>query len=240
MAPSLIPTLEQPVVFFPGTLCDERIFAPCWQHVHINQRAFVPLQWAENLSQMLMLSQDRLAYFSQPVHLVGYSMGGYIAALTALQHPEMVASVTLIASACNALPAPQLTQTEQVLTLIQQKKYMGVTDTYLSSLFYPTNSNNTAAKLLIKQMRQDLGYPSLAAQLRATHPRQDLIPGLAKANLPIHIIVAEQDCLVSQQTAMAMHKALGNSQLSIIPEAGHMLPLEQPQLLAGSIAKYLG
>ena len=68
--------ISQPAVFFPGTLCDERVFNPCWRHLDIPMRAFVPLQWAEDLAQMKMLSADRLAYFEQPVHLVGYSMGG--------------------------------------------------------------------------------------------------------------------------------------------------------------------
>lgn len=50
-------------MFFLGTLCDERVFNPCWQHLDIPMRAFVPLQWAEDLAQMKMLSADRLAYF---------------------------------------------------------------------------------------------------------------------------------------------------------------------------------
>ncbi|MEP2603568.1 MAG: alpha/beta hydrolase, partial [Paraglaciecola sp.] len=54
--------------------------------MNIPKRAFVPLQWAQNLDQMRMLSADRLDYFDEPVHLVGFSMGAYIAALTALEH----------------------------------------------------------------------------------------------------------------------------------------------------------
>ena len=72
----IIYQIDQPVVFFPDILCDERIFNPCWQHLDIPMRAFVPLQWAEDLAQMKMLSADRLAYFEPPVHLVGYSLGG--------------------------------------------------------------------------------------------------------------------------------------------------------------------
>ena len=72
----IIYQIDQPVVFFPGTLCDERIFNSCWQYLDIPMRAFVPLQWAEDLAQMKMLSADRLAYFEPPVHLVGYSLGG--------------------------------------------------------------------------------------------------------------------------------------------------------------------
>ena len=57
--------INQPVVFFPGALCDERIFNLCWQYLDIPMRAFVPLQWAEDLAQIKMLSTDRLAQFHQ-------------------------------------------------------------------------------------------------------------------------------------------------------------------------------
>ena len=43
-------SIKTPVVFFPGTLCDERIFIPLWQALNANgnslvNKAFVPLQW---------------------------------------------------------------------------------------------------------------------------------------------------------------------------------------------------
>jgi hypothetical protein len=51
--------INQPAVFFPGTLCDERIFNSCWKYLEIPMRAFVHLRWAEDLAQMKMLSADR-------------------------------------------------------------------------------------------------------------------------------------------------------------------------------------
>jgi pimeloyl-ACP methyl ester carboxylesterase len=228
--------INQPVVFFPGTLCDERVFNACWQHLDIPMRAFVPLQWAEDLAQMKMLSADRLAYFDQPVHLVGYSMGGYIAALTALENQSCIASLTLIASACDELPKVEIYLRQQLLKLIKNKQYTGMTEKRLKSFFHECHSEHSEYLNVVKQMEQDLGAAVLVAQMSATQPRINLLPSLAKCAFPIHIVCGEQDNLLSEQTMLAMHKQLSNSDITLIKNAGHMLPIEQSKALADYLA----
>jgi pimeloyl-ACP methyl ester carboxylesterase len=198
-------------------------------------RAFVPLQWAEDLSQMKMLSADRLAYFKQPVHLVGYSMGGYIAALTALENQSGIASLTLIASACDELPNDEIQQRQQLLKLIKNKQYSGMTSKRLKSFFHDCHQEHGEYINIVKQMSQDLGAAVLAAQICATQPRENLLPALAKCHFPIHLVSGEQDILLSKSTMLAMHKTLPNSDMTLMNNAGHMLPIEQSE----ELAKYL-
>lgn len=199
-------------------------------------RAFVPLQWAEDLAQMKMLSADRLAYFEQPVHLVGYSMGGYIAALTALENQSRIASLTLIASACDDLPKDEIQQRQQLLKLIKTKQYAGMTDKRLKSYFHNCHHQHSEYLNILKHMEQDLGAAVLAAQISATVLRNNLLPALAKCPFPIHLVSGEQDILVSQSTMLAMHKSLPNSDMTLINRAGHMLPIEQSLALAKYLA----
>ena len=228
------------MVFFPGLLCDERVFKACWQHLDIPMRAFVPLQWAEDLAQMKMLSADRLAYFEQPVHLVGYSMGGYIAALTALENQSCIASLTLIASACDELPKDEIQQRQQLLQLIKNKQYKGMTEKRLKRFFHECHHQHSEYLNIVKQMEQDLGAGVLAAQIAAIQPRKNLLPSLAKCSFPIHLISAEQDNLLSESTMLCMHKQLSNSDITLIKNAGHMLPIEQSKALAEYLASKIG
>ena len=232
--------IDQPVIFFPGTLCDERIFNSCWQHLDIPMRAFVPLQWAENIAQMKMLSADRLAYFEPPVHLVGYSMGGYIAALTAIENQGRIASLTLIASACDELPQDEIQQRQQLLKLIKNKQYSGMTETRLKRFFHECHHQHSEYLHILKQMEQDLGAAVLAAQVGATQPRKNLLPSLAKCPFPIHLVSGEQDNVVDEATMLVVHKHLPNSDMTLIKKAGHMLPIEQARLLAKYLASKIG
>jgi pimeloyl-ACP methyl ester carboxylesterase len=85
-------------------------------------------------------------------------------------------------------------------------------------------------------MDQDLGAAVLAAQISAVQPRKNLLPDLAKCSFPIHIVSGEQDNLVSESTMLAMHKDLPNSDMTLIENAGHMLPIEQSRALAEYLA----
>lgn len=232
--------INQPVVFFPGTLCDERVFNACWAHLDIPMRAFVPLQWAEDLAQMKMLSADRLAYFEEPMHLVGFSMGGYLAALTALENQDRIASLTLVGSACDALPENEIKQRQQIIKLIKNKQYLGMTDIRLKQFFHQANQQSAEYQNVLKQMEKDLGANVLKAQMTATQDRKNLVPALAKCAFPIHLISGEQDHLVNEASLLAMHKQLPNSDMTLIKNAGHMLPIEQSKVLATYLAEKIG
>ncbi|MDP5134042.1 MAG: alpha/beta hydrolase [Paraglaciecola sp.] len=231
--------IVQPVVFLPGTLCDERVFMPCWQYLDIPYQAYVPLQWAEDLSQMLALGADRLDYFDQPVHVVGFSMGGYIAALLAVQNPIKIASLTLIGNTCQALPDAKLIERKNLLQALQQGKYKGMSDAQILTMLHEQNTDRAAIIGIIREMEQDLGIATLASQMKATNQRKNLIPQLAKSTFTCHFVAGEHDQLASPSQLKATQQQIPDSTLEIIVAAGHMLPLEQPKLLADHLAKTL-
>ena len=224
--------ISTPVVFFPGTLCDERVFMPCWKELNLAERAFSPLQWADSLEQMLALSLDRLAYYEQAVHLVGFSMGGYIAALTALEQPEKVASLTLIGYSSGGLSGEELQQREQILLSIKKGSYQGMSKRRIEYFLHSANVGNQLVIETIKQMEDDLGGSVLAAQINATANRQNLSAKLAGCKFPIRMVTGEQDSIATVQKLQRMQQQIPGSELSLIENAGHMLPLEQPNLLS--------
>jgi pimeloyl-ACP methyl ester carboxylesterase len=230
-------SIKTPVVFFPGTLCDERIFIPLWQALNSNgnsleNRAFVPLQWADDLQQMLALSADRLAYFPSKVHLVGFSMGGYIAALIALTYPEKVASLTLLSSTGRGLKNEDLQQRRVLLDSIKNKQYKGITQLNIEFMLHRKNHANTAITGIIKEMADDLGPSVLSAQTNATANRKDLIKKLGTQMFKTHFVIGEQDNIATVSEINAITESAGSLFNEVIVGAGHMLPLEKTDALA--------
>nr|WP_297349694.1 alpha/beta hydrolase [uncultured Glaciecola sp.] len=229
--------IKTPVVFFPGTVCDERIFIPLWQALNANgnsldNKAFVPLQWADDLQQMLALSADRLAYFPSKVHLVGFSMGGYIAALIALAHPEKVASLTLLSCTARVLKNEDLQQRKILLDAIKNKQYKGMTQSHIEFMLHSKHHANAALTGIIKEMADDLGPSVLSAQTNATANRKDLIKKLSKQTFKTHFVIGEQDNIATVSEINDITASSSSLLKDVIIDAGHMLPLEQPDALA--------
>lgn len=209
---------------------------PCWRALNLTERAYVPLQWAENLEQMLALSEDRLGYFEQPMHLVGFSMGGYVAALVALKHAHRIASLTLIGSYPGPFTEQECTARKQILTTISKGQYSAMSPSRLKQ-FVHTNCDPDVLET-IKQMEADLGASVLAHQISGLTDRQDLSKKLAEVNFPLHILVGEQDQIASPDKLRQMCQTSPNSHFEQIAGAGHMLPLEQPAALAEYFAHH--
>ena len=237
-------SIKEPIVFFPGTQCDERIFMPLWQTLNSNgkslgEKAFVPLQWAEDLPQMMALSEDRLDYFPSKVHLFGFSMGGYVAALVALANPDRVASLTLVSSTGKSLAAEELQQRKLLLTAIKKKQYKGMTQTRIDYLLHSDNHGCNDTADVIKSMADDLGSSVLAAQTMATAERKNLTKQLAKQSFDTYFVVGEQDNIAKPLEIENITNTNSQFAVQVFTGAGHMLPLEQPEALANWMHKNL-
>ncbi|WP_333971052.1 alpha/beta fold hydrolase [Alteromonas mediterranea] len=232
-------SVQHPVLFFPGTLCDERIFLPLWRQLNIAQRRYVPLQWASSQEEMLALSEDRILD-NEKVHLVGYSMGGFIASLVAQRNPHNIASVTLIGYNPEGLSKEEIAKRKQLTSMLKQGNFKPDNDAYLSRFIHPSRLNDDKVAGVVKSMAQDLGKTTLLNHTLATTPRESTVKALAKINAPTTLIAAQQDA-IAPATAIAQLKAqLPKANFQVIENAGHMMVLEQTDAVASIIAKQIG
>ena len=237
-------SIKTPVVFLPGTLCDERIFMRLWRALNskgnsLENKAFVPLQWAEDLSQMVALSEDRLAYFPEKSALSGVFNGRLYSALVALANPDKVASLTLIASTATALADQELEQRKLVLKTIKNKQYKGMAQSRVEFMLHSNSQDNKEIVALIKEMADDLGSSVLGAQTEATANRQDLINKLSKQQFNTYFLVGEQDNIATVPEITEIAARAETFQKEVFTNAGHMLPLEQADALALFLHQHL-
>ncbi|WP_460311756.1 alpha/beta fold hydrolase [Aliiglaciecola aliphaticivorans] len=231
--------ITTPIIFFPGTLCDERIWIPVWKQLNIAQRSYVPLQWADTLEQMQALSADRINSFEQKVHLVGFSMGGYIAALTALQFPDKIASLTLVGYCPNGLSEQEVQQRQMLVKMIDAKKPVTMNQARLARFFTQLEMQNADLVNIVKEMESDLGPSVLKAHVQSTTPRPDLSARLKSSNFPLHFIAGELDQIAPAKPIQELTSRIATADYSQIDGTGHMMLLAQPKAVADQLYKRL-
>ena len=232
-------SVQHPVLFFPGTLCDERIFLPLWRQLNIAQRRYVPLQWASSQEEMLALSEDRILD-NEKVHLVGYSMGGFIASLVAQRNPHNIASVTLIGYNPEGLSKEEIAKRKQLTSMLKQGNFKPDNDAYLSRFIHPSRLNDDKVAGVVKSMAQDLGKTTLLNHTLATTPRESTVKALAKINAPTTLIAAQQDAIAPAAAIARLKAQLPKANFQVIENAGHMMVLEQTDAVASIIVKQIG
>ena len=232
-------SIDSPTVFLPGTLCDERIWMPCWRYMSLNQRHYVPLQWANSKAEMLALTSDRIERAGQPVHLVGYSMGGYIALLAALEHTkhQAVKSLTLVGYNPFGLSPEEKAQRQATLNALKRGNFT-ISSQYLKRFYTELEMTQSALTQPVIDMASDLGSATLKTQFLATSEREDLSTSIKKLGLPVHLICSEQDKIAN---ADAITTLAGNKQVQVsqLTNTAHMMPLTQSDTLAKLISEFI-
>jgi 3-oxoadipate enol-lactonase len=189
---------------------------------------------------MDMLADDAAALIKalglKKVHLAGLSIGGMLGQKLAAKAPELVASLILVDTAA------QMSQQvwDERMAAIRKAGTIGVTtEATMERWFTPPFRAREAATIAgIRNMycRTPLaGYLGCAAAIR----NMDLRADDALIVCPTLILVGEQDPATTVTEARKLNAAIKGSKLTIIPEAAHIVVLEQAAAVNRALADWL-
>jgi len=161
-----------------------------------------------------------LEALTPPTVVVGHSLGGAIALELALNHPAHLAGLALIGTGARLRVLPALLQ-------LLQDDFEGATDYLIGLLFQRSLPEE------VQRTRQQLLQNGQRVTLRdfQTCDHFDVIDRLDEIDLPVCICVGEQDQMTPVKYAQFMAERLPQATLHVIPDAGHMVMLEQAPLL---------
>ena len=187
------------------------------------------------------------------VSLVGLSMGGGIALGFALMAPEKVDRLVLIDSAClsEALPGGRSTWFAVHMpgwSALQWRilaANRNVTRWVLRRAT-PRNPEEVTPERLDRVMRH-LRRPGASVAFRKWERREvgwrglrtsyvDRLPALSVATLIVH---GADDPLLPVAVAERAHRLIPDSRLEIIPNCGHLAPLDQPEAVSCALSAFL-
>ncbi|EAR11449.1 alpha/beta fold hydrolase [Reinekea blandensis] len=229
--------MREKLYLLPGTQCDDRLWAPLVTRL-FDTVELVPLAIPMNMGfpdiAELLVSQ----LSESTVNLLGFSLGGYVAAEIAVRYPERIARLCVLANSPKPLPTAELEQRAQALRLIDKVGYRGMSRLRAKSLLDPSHHDDEWIDQLIAMDRAQ-GVEKLKSQLRDTSDRRDLFAPLSQWHKPILFCASEGDDLVDTEWLTRLSKQNAQVDVHWISSRGHMLPLEHPDSLADAIRKWL-
>jgi pimeloyl-ACP methyl ester carboxylesterase len=228
--------MQPTIVFIPGNMCDARLWfeardVPGWDAIDAP-----PLGQASIFS----MASAVLAKLRGPVIPVGFSMGGIVALEMARQAPERIKAMALIDTNAGA-DLPERAK----LRPAQQARVQGgelatiIADELKPAYLAASNRDNEPLKQLLFDMAMGLGEDVFLAQSEALRTRDDLGPVLDTFIGPVAVMCGAEDRLCPPEWHEAMARRAQDARLTIIPGAGHMLPLEQPAAFSAALTSWL-
>ena len=177
---------------------------------------------------------------TKPVILCGLSMGGYVALEMYRQAPERVKGLILASTRADADTAATKSIRESQVTQIRHGRLEEVNDEMIKKLFSPvTVQENSELVEYIREIMNQTTPEGAVGSLRAMKTRADSTDLLSEINVPTIVMHGEDDVLISVDTAAGMATAIPTAELHILPDAGHLPNLEQPDIFNDIVAGFL-
>jgi pimeloyl-ACP methyl ester carboxylesterase len=192
-------------------------------------------QMADDLASLLEALSIR-----EPVVFCGLSMGGYVAWQFALRHRARLSKLILCDTRAIAdtpeAAAGRLKTAERVL-----KEGPGVVaEGMLPKLFAPDTANNQPQ--IVEATRQVILHTkpeAIAAALHGLAQRPDVTDKLAKIDVPALVICGERDAISPPAEMEQFAAKMPSARFVKIAGAGHMAPLEAPEVVNAAIKDFL-
>ncbi|MFQ5401333.1 MAG: alpha/beta fold hydrolase [Anaerolineae bacterium] len=190
--------------------------------------------FADDLAGLL----DHLG-IDRPVIVCGLSMGGYIAFEFYRRFPERVAGLILTATRAAADSEEGRANRDKAAETVRAQGVTPIVEGMLPKLMAPASYEDEELVDYVKDMMMGASVEGMVGALQAMKERPDSTPTLAEIEVPILIIHGAEDQIIPLAEAEAMHDAIPHSRLVVIPDAGHLPNLEQPDEFNDAVLDFI-
>ncbi len=223
-----------PLLLLPGTVCDERLFAPLLAALDHPDMSVLSMTGARTTKE---LAAKLLAMAPERFALLGFSLGGIVALEMAAQAPERIVGLALI----DTTAAPDA-NFEARRAAVEKARGEGM-ELYIldgwDKLVSPANAADEKLRAAIVAMAVDAGADVLAEQSEVAIHRADSRPRLGFIEVPTLILAGEDEQVCRLEAHEELAAGIPGARYFTIPKAGHFSPLENPAAVARHVRDWL-
>jgi|SRR5450830_325265 len=170
--------------------------------------------------------------------LAALSMGGYVAMEIMRQAPGRGTKLGLRDTMVRPDDDARAKARCSLLALAQMRRFKGVTSQLLPKLMHPRYIGTHVADT-VQVMARAIGKGGFVRQQQAMIECPDYRPVLETVQVPTLIVVGEDDEITPRTESEEIHRGRPHSRLVLLPECGHLPPLEYPQLTTQLLSGWL-
>lgn len=170
--------------------------------------------------------------------IAGFSLGGLIGQALALEHPERVTKLALIATVAGRTHEEQARSAARI-ELVREKGLAAIAEGnrtfWFSDAFRAANPGIVDARV-----RQFMACdPDSYLHAFAVFARGDFVARLGEIRAPTLVVAGEFDPAATARMARLMHERIAGSRLEILAGMRHALLIECPARVAGLLGEFL-
>lgn len=220
-------------------------------------RCIVPDLWGhgetttipENTRSLADVADDMLTLMDSldidTFSLVGFSIGAMWGAEVAIKAPSRVTSFVMADSFLGFEPEVLTAKYNKMLANIQQLNLIPApTIEEIVPLYFAHNAEQNTPQLL-NEMRSTLSLfdgsriPAIVAVGHMQFNRREILLDFEKLALPVLLLVGQEDKQRPYLESYLMHDSIDGSEFVVIPNAGHVSNIEQPEVFNKATVDFL-
>jgi pimeloyl-ACP methyl ester carboxylesterase len=190
--------------------------------------------WLDNVHDLAYFYLDMLAELELTgVHLVGLSLGGWIAAELAVRSTQRLASLALAGAA--GLYVAGVEQIDPFLRTDEQR---------LRDFFHDQTKADAIVARALRPEYQDIALKNRTTVAKLTWQPRSHDPHLAKwlhrIDVPTLLLWGDHDRMFPEEHALAYQQTIRGAKLVIVPECGHVPQIEKPDIFVAELEAFIG
>ena len=170
----------------------------------------------------------------------GLSMGGYATLAFLQRDAERVDGLILANTRAGADSPEARANRRNMLALLDREGPSGVARDMMPKLLGKTTREaNPEAEATVRRLIKQQSPVAIRAAIHRMMHRPDSTPLLAQITVPTLVITGDEDELIPIDESRAIANAVRGATLAVIPRAGHLSNLEQPDPFNHALTAFL-
>ena len=224
------------IVLIPGLMNDGWV----WRHQigPLSRVAPITVACNDRDGSLANMAARILSVTNGPIALAGHSMGGRIALETFRLAPERIVGMALLNTGVHGFREAEREGRERLVAIGRAQGMQPVADSWMPQMLAAARRSDANLVSGIAEMLCRCPPEVFAAQQAAMIARADLTPLLGQIRVPTLIATGEEDGWASPAQHAEIAAEIAGASLRIVPGAGHMMPVEDPDAVTAILLEW--